>query len=495
MMKYRLLLLIAFLAFKLQAADYLDPARIVVDIFSHLSAAAAAADQDASLASSSPLSKIFTLQELIQPILPMIFGVELNSSEPPADGASTGAKSTTSMLNKLLESKGIGALLEQQNIISRSSTNIKYAVRENFCAAIRNDTGLSETNSSICEKLVRQEKIFIDIANNSGQIAINILWGDEQLAIIKISANSVYKSIDLGTTFKLLKKINPDFSLENLSGHLGLEYNFSTPSKAANCKNEARSCLSVLANKIAINGTENSMSIDGLDGQGRLITVEVSNSGKIKLYMMLDSLKFSLSFLSLSVNINQLKTTILADKNRIILDNFSKGEGWIDFGPSRISLDINHGKNMPSIEYFQPENSQEATVTMDPATLEVTIDTPTDGLKEILSVNFTSPNKEPVKIKFGSSSCDTNAIQNKNISQFQTINNKDFQADCFFFLSTLLEGAISNTAEGADLGVDAGRVEVDYKYGEVKEKDSPNWYGFIKFVLAQGEYLRKIAAQ
>lgn len=476
----RLLLAIVLLSYTLtlQAADYLDTSKVLLEIKGPLTAAFNAAQEQAGKTAESPLSKILDMKDLVLPLLGGMLNVDLTSESSTTSNANTSNSSASAhMVDKILESKALNALLSSENIITRSSNSILYAVRSNFCAAAREDSTLSDTHGSLCDTIVGMGKLFVEIKKDNG-ITFSSLWEEKPLARLSITPNSLSHNLYLDNVFILKQFVVPDTSVNHLSGRLGLDINFTSGSTAATCKNQAQSCLAFKAEKVSLKTSSGlNFFLDGDKETNDLLALEFQSNGATKLHLNLASLKLSLALFEIDADINNLITTISLEKDKAIFENTSKGEGHIDFASKRFKVDINEGRSIPQFTFMKDSLHIPSSV------LQFTVSDVTKSLIEILK--FTAVTDSALIL---SADDKTNASSNTECDKPLTMFH---ESNAFYLLNDLLNSTISKTPTKDSMGVTQGEVEITYEYGSKKDDEEADWFGIIKFLMSAGEYLNK----
>lgn len=471
------------LACQVNAADVLTPEKILADITPSLSQAYQLAQKESSKASKNPISKLFLLKDFFLPFIGPMIGInpeELSDGERDSE-----TSSNKDPMTSMLESKAFLALFASENIVERSATHLKYAVAMNFCQELAEDGQASEHAYSICERVVGKNKLFIIIKDEAGMITISVLWANDELARLIITPNSLSNAIILDSLFLLIKDIKPDTSLKNLSGTVGFDFQFTTPSRKAMCQNNAQACIGFISKGVVVELDSGiNLELSGAKDGGILLTVEAYESASSKLFVTLKALKLDLPILCVSSAINNLMATITIEEETALLENISKGPGYIDFLGSRITLDINDGKSIPS-----------CTITHDSLLMPASsccLTATNESLIEKLTATITSPT---AKLLFLSNNATSNASCNndKPLSAFHTgsMENKD----AYLLLEQLLKKSISKDQTNATFGVADGTINMDYCYGSCANIEQPTWLGRIQFMMSALDFLKKSCSE
>jgi len=480
MKTYSILPLLVFFALDLHAADPLvRPDRVFAEIKDNLSAAVKAASHEANLVGKNPTLGLFKLQELL-PLAARFLNIDFASS--------TNGNYNGETWHKLIQGKTLRALFDKENRISITSSQVAYVVKANFCQALRED--LEAESSPMCDKLIALNKLLFEVTVSPGMHSIALMWEDALLSNIQLTSNSLVKTTNLATLFGVIQEVKNDTSVVKLSGQVGTEFKFSTEAKPAECPNQARSCLSILANTVHCeidNGC--AIEISSFPDNTQLLTLEVYQNDVAKLDVALGQLKVGIPWLVANLEVNKLKTGFQLQDHLVTLENLSKGEGHLDFLAKRFQVNINDEKNVPKISISRDTNKQ-TLISVPASTFSIVVRDLKDSFAEDLSLSLRSPDGKPIEITWLSHSTDAAlTINDQPVSKFHSQTISSNPAD-FFFLEPLLKAAISKVAAGSKVGINDGELELNYNYGQQDNNDLPKWFGFIKFVMSIGDFLR-----
>lgn len=469
------------LACQLNAADMLSPSKIIADMSSSLVTAYSIALKESSNVSKSPASKLFSLKDFFLPFIGPMIGIDPSEFSV---GSSDTTSNTREPMVALLENKTLLALFASENIIERSATHLKYAVRINFCQALKEHAQASEHTYSVCERVVGKDKLFITIKDEIGHITISVLWEHDVVAILSITPTSLSNTILLGNLFLLIKDIKPDTSLTNLAGSVGFDFQFSSsPTQMVSCAHNARHCIAFQSQGMDIELNSGiKVALNGANDKGTFMTVEAYETLPTKLFVTVDSFKFDMPVLAISSAINKVMATITLDAEKALFENVSKGPGFIDLFNYHITFDINEGRSIPAF------TATHDSLILPASSCCLTVTNLNESLTEKLNATITSPT---AKLLFpeAKATSDAPCSCDKPLSAFHTGSAEN--KDSYFILEKLLNGCITKDQNNASFGVADGTINFDYGYGSTGNTDQPTWLGNIKFMMSALDYLKK----